>query len=235
MKAYALSDTGLVRELNEDTVQVCEGKHMLCILADGMGGHRAGEVASALAAKKVADMLSDKQPMPADMMQAVLSANAAVYAQQKDNPEQQGMGTTLTVLWEDEDSMVIGHVGDSRAYLYRAGRLHQMTEDHSMVGEMLREGLITQEEARSHPYRNVITQAVGTDETVKPDVLRAIKMPGDKWLLCSDGLSDMVEDSEIARVIGQYPAQEAAQVLLNMAIKNGGRDNVSVILLEVGA
>lgn len=235
MKAYALSDTGLVRELNEDTVQVCEGKHMLCILADGMGGHRAGEVASALAAKKVADMLSGKQPMPADMMQAVLSANRAVYAQQKDNPDQQGMGTTLTALWEDEDSVVIGHVGDSRAYLYRTGRLHQMTEDHSMVGEMLREGLITQDEARSHPYRNVITQAVGTDETVKPDVLRTIKMPGDKWLLCSDGLSDMVEDSEIARVIGQYSAREAAQVLLSMALKNGGRDNVSVILLEVGA
>ena len=235
MKAYALSDTGLVRELNEDTVLVREGKHMLCILADGMGGHRAGEVASALAAKKVADMLSGKQPMPADMMQAVLSANRAVYAQQKDNPDQQGMGTTLTALWEDEDSVVIGHVGDSRAYLYRTGRLHQMTEDHSMVGEMLREGLITQDEARSHPYRNVITQAVGTDETVKPDVLRTIKMPGDKWLLCSDGLSDMVEDSEIARVIGQYSAREAAQVLMSMALKNGGRDNVSVILLEVGA
>lgn len=111
------------------------------------------------------------------------------------------MGTTMTALWEDQEYVFVGQIGDSRAYLYRDGKLHQITEDQSMVGEMLRAGAITEEQARSHPYRNVITQAVGTEERLSPVVTRILKTPGDIWLLCSDGLTDMARDEEIAAVL----------------------------------
>lgn len=235
MKAYTMSHIGLVRELNEDTVLVREGAHGLYILADGMGGHKAGEVASALAAQTLAERLENQLPQPGTLMQAMLSANAAVYEKQRGDDNLSGMGTTLTVLWEEDTHVLVGHVGDSRAYLFRDGRLHQMTDDHSMVGEMVRSGAITAQEARVHPYRSVITRAIGTDEAVTPDVFRTLKSPGDIWLLCSDGLNDMVEDEEIARVLAGCPLQEAAQALIDLALQGGGRDNVSVILLEVCA
>lgn len=236
MKAYPVTHNGLVREQNEDTIRIAKGAYGLYILADGMGGHLAGEVASRMTADEIEKRLSRcDAPSTESMREAICQANAIVYEKQLTEPEMQGMGTTLTVLWEDSEYVYIGHVGDSRAYLYRDGSFRQMTEDHSLVGELLRAGAITAEKARTHPQRNVITQAVGTDISVHPDVFRILKNPGDKWLLCSDGLTDMVEDHMILRVMDEYPPNEAAEKLLTLALENGGRDNISVILLEVEA
>lgn len=236
MLAYPVTHQGLVRQQNEDTIRVVNGACGLYILADGMGGHLAGEVASCMTADELQKQLADcGEPSTERLRESIAQANIAVYEKQLSAPEMQGMGTTLTVLWEGEDYVYIGHVGDSRAYLYRDGMLRQMTEDHSLVGELLRAGAITAEKARTHPQRNVITRAVGTDESLQPDVFRILKNPGDKWLLCSDGLTDMVEDQIILRTMEKYSPSDAVQKLLKLALKNGGKDNVSVMLLEVEA
>ena len=235
MKAYCKSHTGLVREQNEDTVLVNE-EHGIYILADGMGGHKAGEVASDLAARTLMDALNSQgQPSAERLKTAIRRANSAVYKRQLEDENLSGMGTTLTVLWEKGDHVLLGHVGDSRAYLYGGGRLRQISEDHSMVGEMLRAGAITEEEAFHHPRRNVITRAVGTDESVRADVVEILKAPGEKWLLCSDGLTDLVRDPEIAEILAQFSGQEAVEQLVDKALLYGGKDNVSVLLVEVDA
>lgn len=236
MKAYTQTSIGLVRKRNEDTVWISGGARGLYILADGMGGHKAGDVASALAARTLAEQLyTVDEPSPEAFLQAYALANAAVYERQRGDAALSGMGTTLTALWEGESSVLIAHVGDSRAYLLREGRLRQMTEDHSMVGEMLRAGALTPEQARRHPYRNVITRAVGTDDTLRPDVFKTIKQAGDVWLLCSDGLTDMADDEAIAAVLSTNTPENAARELVELALRNGGSDNVSVLLLEVEA
>ena len=235
MRAYPVTHVGLVREQNEDTVcaNVAQGVY---ILADGMGGHLAGEVASSMTTDELEKRLSAcREPSTEILREAIAQTNAIVYEKQMSDPSMKGMGTTLTVLWEDKAHVHIGHVGDSRAYLMRDGKMRQMTEDHSMVGELLRAGVITPEKARTHPQRNVITQAVGADISVQPDVFTIIKNPGDKWLLCSDGLTDMVEDTAIAQVIDQYDSESAVQKLLQLALDNGGKDNISIMLLEVEA
>ena len=232
MKAYMKTHRGLVREQNEDTICVAAP---LYVLADGMGGHQAGEVASALAARTLCETLRDMQPSADALTRGYLAANSAVFARQKEDETLSGMGTTMTALWEDQEYVFVGQIGDSRAYLYRDGKLHQITEDQSMVGEMLRAGAITEEQARSHPYRNVITQAVGTEERLSPVVTRILKTPGDIWLLCSDGLTDMARDEEIAAVLADFPPAAAAEELVHLALQHGGTDNVSVLLLEVKA
>ncbi|MBO4836931.1 MAG: Stp1/IreP family PP2C-type Ser/Thr phosphatase [Clostridia bacterium] len=232
MKAYYQTHVGLVRDQNEDTVLVDE-RQGLYILADGMGGHQAGEVASLLAAQVLSGSLEGKSPSREELLRGFHAANSAVYERQKKDTALSGMGTTLTVLWEDGDHVLLGHVGDSRAYLFRDGRLHQVSEDHSLVGQMLREGVIDEEQARRHPLRNVITRAVGTEETVRADVSEWPLQPGEKWLLCSDGLTDMVEDAEIERTLGSLPCSEAADRLISLALLSGGHDNVSVLLAEV--
>lgn len=234
MKAYYKSHVGLVREQNEDTVLV-DDQHGIFILADGMGGHQAGEVASLLAATTLRDTLADLAPSAVGMQQGFRAANAAVYQRSLEESGLNGMGTTMTALWNHDDHILLGHVGDSRAYLYRAGRLRQISEDHSFVGDLLRAGAITEEEAFRHPRRNVITRAVGTDETVRTDVTEVLKAPGEKWLLCSDGLTDLVRDPEIADTLGSLNGQAAVDHLVELALLNGGRDNVSVLLLEVDA
>lgn len=233
MIAYPVTHTGLIRAQNEDTIRITERVY---ILADGMGGHLAGEIASRMTADEIEKRLAVcNEPSTEILREAIAQTNAIVYEKQLTEPDMRGMGTTLTMLWEGEEYVYIGHVGDSRAYLLRDGVMRQMTEDHSLVGELMRAGAITPEKARTHPQRNVITQAVGSDISVHPDVFRIMKMPGDKWLLCSDGLTDMVEDAWIAQVIAQQDSASAAQMLLDEALKNGGKDNVSLILLEVKA
>lgn len=236
MKAYSVTHTGLVREQNEDTIRVVDGVHGLYILADGMGGHLAGEVASCMTADEIEKRLAKcDAPSTEILREAIAQANAIVYEKQLTEPEMKGMGTTLTVLWEGDEHVFIGHVGDSRAYLLRDGNFRQMTEDHSFVGDLVRAGAITPEAARTHPRRNVITQAVGGDISVKPDVFQILKSPGDRWLLCSDGLTDMAEDQQILSAIAGGVNDDAVQKLLRLALDGGGKDNVSVILLEVEA
>lgn len=234
MKAYIMTHKGLVREQNEDTA-LADEENGLYILADGMGGHKAGEVASALATACLQQTLAGAKPSVKRLREAIAKANAAIYEKQQGDESLSGMGTTLTVLWEKRDHVLLGHVGDSRAYLFANGRLRQLSEDHSMVGEMVRAGVLSPEAARSHPYRHVITRAVGTDPAVRADVGEFMQTAGEKWLLCSDGLTDFVEDSEIEEVLSACQGQEAAQALIDLALQGGGRDNVSVIVLEVGA
>ena len=235
MKAYPVTHTGLVRKQNEDTVRVSQIVEGLYILADGMGGHLAGEIASSMTADVLERALKDRQPSTEALRDAIMQANIKVYEKQLSETDMRGMGTTLTVLWEGSDYVYIGHVGDSRAYLLRDGSFRQMTEDHSMVGELLRSGAITEEAARTHPYRNVITQAVGTDEKLQPDVFMIIKNKGDLWLLCSDGLTDMVTDDRIVQALVAHRPGEAVLQLLQLALEGGGKDNISAMLLEVEA
>ena len=221
---------GLVRLLNEDTV-FADGS--LYGVADGMGGHNAGEVASRLAADRMMERLHGKTPSQELMKAALIDVNRAVFTEQTSHKEYSGMGTTLTVLWEGDQEVFIGHIGDSRAYLLRDGSLKQITRDHSLVQEMLSQGLITREEALVHPYRNVITRAVGTDPYVESDCLTLEKNYGDIWLLCSDGLSNFVSDEEMERTLITQDLETAADSLLQTALKNGGRDNISLLIAEV--
>ena len=234
MKAYFRSHVGLVREQNEDTVLTDE-QNGLYILADGMGGHQAGEVASLMAATTLRDALAGQEPSVDKLMRGFRRANDVVYEQSLSDSQYSGMGTTMTALWDDGDYLLLGHVGDSRAYVFEDGKLRQVSVDHSMVGEMVRSGAITEAQARVHPYRNVITRAVGTENTVRTDVMELPKMEGAKWLLCSDGLTDMVEDAEIADTLRGYEPAAAVDHLIELALLHGGKDNVSVLLLEVDA
>ena len=225
-----LSDIGLVRKTNQDCL-VEAGN--LAGVADGMGGHLGGEVASADARDAVSAFVADKTPGPILLRQAIEEANRAVYEHAKTDEALSGMGTTLTVLWVGETAMYLGHVGDSRCYLWRDGKLQQMSEDHSMVMEMVRLGLITPAEAAVHPMRNVITRAVGVDPTVEVDTAAFPRQKGDLWLICSDGLHGMVEDEGIAEILHSAATdREAAEALVQAALTGGGRDNVTVMLLR---
>ncbi len=221
---------GWVRPNNQDTL-LLYGR--LYGVADGMGGHNGGEVASNSAAEVIGDMLSGLEPNEKRLETGIQAANRRLYEQQSQDAALSGMGTTITVLWEGNDAVFIGHVGDSRAYLLRNGVFTQVTQDHSVVAEMMRQGILTKEKAKKHPYRNVITRAVGTSSGIEVDVIRQEKKPGDIWLICSDGLFTMVEESEIENVLKTLPLDEAAEHLLKLALDNGGRDNISLVLLKV--
>lgn len=233
MKVVSRTDIGRVRASNQDALLLHRDRFSLYGVADGMGGHKAGDVASRMTVDMLARLLSDKKPTENALRCAVEEVNKAVYTAQLEDPDLKGMGTTLTMLWEDEDSLLIAHVGDSRAYLLRRGEMRQVTQDHSLVGEMVRDGIITPEEAARHPYRNVITRAIGTAEDIECDIIRVDKMTGDKWLLCSDGLSEYVTDGEMAQRLENMNMEEAANALLLRALSLGGRDNVTLLLAEV--
>lgn len=222
--------TGLVRPNNQDTLLLADG---LYGVADGMGGANGGEVASNGAVKVIGEMLLGRTPDLIGLEAGIQAANRRLYEQQAQDAQLSGMGTTVTVLWEGADEVYIGHVGDSRAYLLRAGALSQITQDHSVVAEMMRQGILTKEKAKRHPYRNVITRAVGTSSGIEVDVIRLDKQPGDIWLICSDGLYGMMEDTQIEEALKTLPLDEAADRLLSLALAGGGRDNVSLVLLAV--
>ena len=233
MKVVSRTDIGRVRASNQDALLDVQGEYPLYGVADGMGGHRAGDVASRMTVELLGTMLSGKQPDEQVLRKTVEEINLRVYNAQLEDENLSGMGTTLTLLWEDHTSFLLCHVGDSRAYRLRKGELVQMTQDHSMVAEMLRDGLITPEEAAQHPYRNVITRAIGTADTVECDIFRVDKKAGDKWIVCSDGLTEYVGDSEICLRLENMNMDEAANALLLRALSLGGRDNVTLLLGEV--
>lgn len=225
------TDIGKVRSSNQDAVIEAEG---LYGVADGMGGHRGGETASAGARDGLVACLAGKTPSESALREAFLAVNRRLFTRQQEDEALSGMGTTLTVLWLDQGSVLIGHVGDSRAYLLRDGALTQVTEDHSVVAEMVREGMITRKQAETHPMRNVITRAVGTEAGVMTDVSRQPRQKGDRWLVCSDGLYGMVPEEKIAQLLKEKPPEEAADALLTAALAAGGRDNVSLVILQDG-
>ncbi len=232
-RTAVLSDTGRRRVNNEDSY-VCELP--LFAIADGVGGAQAGEVASRLAAAALSERPPDAQGEDT-LVTLIGEANRRIYERALGDPEVAGMGTTITALLVDESAgtIAIGHVGDSRAYLFRVGELSQLTDDHSLVGELVRAGRLSPENAEQHPHRSVITRAVGTEATVEVDVETIRPQPGDLYILCSDGLTDMVPDAPIARVVADAGAEPEAiaRELVAAANRAGGIDNITVVAFEI--
>ncbi len=228
------TDVGRVRKTNQDAVIVGNG---LAGVADGMGGHNAGEIASGSLRDGLLQETEGKSPDRDTLEQAVKTVNARLFAMQEENDSLTGMGTTLTVLWPTEREMIIAQVGDSRAYLIRNGEMNRMTEDHSMVADMVRSGVLTEEQAATHPMRNYITRAVGTDEQVDVDIYTEKRKRGDRWLVCSDGLYGLMSRGMLAELASVEDPEEAVEKMMQTALENGGRDNISMVLLidEAGA
>lgn len=232
MRAEALTHTGLIRPDNEDAYLINLDMGLLAV-ADGMGGHQAGEVASFLALKALAEKLKEDygQDPLAHLVAAVHFANEVVYRSACTTPEYRGMGTTLTVAWVVNSQAFLAHVGDSRAYLFRDGQLQVLTHDHSYVGELVRSGDLTNEEARIHPHRNILTRALGTGAEVVVDSRIISLQKGDLLLLCTDGLPEVVRDEEIASALHLGKSlKEILQNLLRLALDRGGPDNITVVL-----
>lgn len=227
------TDVGKVRANNQDVPIVSE-KLRLYGVADGMGGHKGGEVASTSARDDLLRELEGKTPSVAALSGAIEEVNRQIYHQQEHDDALTGMGTTLSVLWMSDNFVYIGHVGDSRVYLLRDGEFKQMTLDHSLVEQLVREGVLTEEEAQNHPMRNIITRAIGTDESVEVDVVVEERRKGDLWLACSDGLHGLVDDRQMRDALRQYAPEKAADVLLKAALDAGGRDNVTLVIVHDG-
>jgi len=228
----AVSDVGRVRagSPNEDGYLDQIDRFGLVAVADGMGGHQAGEVASATALEALRAAVASGEPL----REAIEGANEAVLEKSESNHELHGMGTTLTAgMLGTDDSLTIGHVGDSRAYLSRDGELHQITNDHSLVEELVRGGELTPEQAEVHPQRSIITRALGIDPQVDVDEYPIELQDGDRILLCSDGLTTMLRPEEIANILGREPdPRRAAQLLVDAANAAGGEDNITAVIVE---
>ncbi len=230
MAATMRTDIGKKRKQNEDSAWLDEN---LFVVADGMGGHLAGEVASRIAVDTIKTLAGEKPALTA-LGSAVSRAHQDIKHHAMTHEACSGMGTTLSVLWRGEGRMYIAHVGDSRIYRLREGKLEQITQDHSLVDELVRAGIITKEEARTHPRRNIITRALGTQGENDPDLFQVETREDDKWLLCTDGLSGMVPDEKIEETLKNYDMEEAADRLLNLALDAGGSDNITLILCTGG-
>jgi len=232
------TDKGVVRAINEDyhLMQVDRG---LFIVADGMGGHAAGEVASEMAVEIIAEEMGqfrelNDQEIAGRLFSAIQDANGAIFRRTMIEQDKKGMGTTTTVLILFPQRYLIGQVGDSRAYLYRQGELHLVTKDHSYVQEQVDAGLLTPEQARTHPYANVITRCVGSNEEVVPDLYFGGLKKGDVVLLASDGLTGMVEDDQLRKMLdgGEEPEALVAR-MIREANRRGGLDNITTIVVRV--
>ncbi len=233
MKVYAQTNVGRVRSINQDAFYSPAAGENFAVVADGMGGHKAGEIASRLAVEEFTKWLRcAPRPNEEALRYAVSEANRAIYFKAKLEPDKAGMGTTLTALWVDAYRVYLTHVGDSRAYLLRDGEIMQMSRDHSLVGEMLRRGEITYEEARVHPQRHFITRALGTNSYVTPDVNRFERRPGDIWLMCSDGLSNYIEQEELGELMsGRGDWQHKVSFMIELALRRGGSDNITCMIV----
>jgi len=236
------TDIGRIRDHNEDYVDAFippdpsqrRQKGDLFIVADGMGGHQAGEVASEGAVQMILhDYYTDPDPdVRGSLIRAIQKANTFVYEQAQQVTARSGMGTTVVAAVERGRELYLANVGDSRAYLMRQGQINQVTRDHSFVAEQIRAGILTPEEARAHPQRNVITRALGSKPEVEVDTYRHEFRPGDILLLCSDGLSEHVQEADMVRILGQYPPEEAVPRLIALANGRGGSDNISALVVR---
>jgi len=237
---FCLTDTGRLRESNEDAVVLDTDNHM-AVLADGMGGYNAGEVASAMATTHIQTELGrwlaegGAQASAHDIKQAMETsadnANHAIFNAAQTNPSYEGMGTTLVMGVFQDARALIGHIGDSRCYRLRAGQLVLLTRDHSLLQEQIDAGLISLEQAQYAPYKNLVTRAMGVESSVLLEVNEYRVKAGDLYLMCSDGLNDMVPDSQIASLLATAGSLETkAYALVNAANDHGGRDNISVVL-----
>ena len=248
VQAQGATDVGKKRTNNEDAF-VVRPDHELFVVADGMGGHSSGEVASHLAVSQITaffdrqDLNEDSTwPYPYDeslsfaankIRTAIALANDRIQSYATDHPESRGMGTTVVAVLANGEELVVSHVGDSRAYLFAAGKLSPLTMDHSWVSEQVRMGLLSDEEATRHPLRNVITKALGTRDQAEADVMTIKPAIGDRILLCTDGLNSMVNDADISVVLARGLSLDATcHNLLDLANERGGEDNITVVLIE---
>jgi PPM family protein phosphatase len=235
-QAFSRTDKGRMREQNEDSLYA--GTTVFAV-ADGMGGHAAGEVASATALEPLRALdrreFATAEDAQHALAEAIAEANLNVVAKATNEPELRGMGTTLTAVLVRDGRFHVAHVGDSRAYLIRGGEISQLTTDHTLVEQLVREGRLSRDQAATHPQRSVITRAIGVDREVEVDSLPPLEMqPGDQVLLCSDGLSGPVEDPDIAGILAAEPeGQGAADALVDAANRAGGPDNITVVLIRV--
>ena len=245
MQTWGLTDPGNIRQQNQDSYAIVPfGRdRVLMIVCDGMGGAKSGNVASSLAVEVFTDEVRRTQrpgmtpEKAAAMLRSALElSNSAVYEQSQLSDDFTGMGTTLSVLWMSDNFVYIGHVGDSRVYLLRDGEFKQMTLDHSLVEQLVREGVLTEEEAQNHPMRNIITRAIGTDESVEVDVVVEERRKGDR----RDGYGKNPyderpgDDRQMRDALRQYAPEKAADVLLKAALDAGGRDNVTLVIVHDG-
>ncbi|OLC75707.1 MAG: protein phosphatase [Deltaproteobacteria bacterium 13_1_20CM_2_69_21] len=246
-RSAARTDVGMKRDHNEDSFLVNEdiGLYVVC---DGMGGHAGGETASRLAVQtiekelisaklRIDDPFSAKASLPESplagaLREAVEGACAAVFRSSRAHPELAGMGTTCISLLVQGDHAIVGHVGDSRAYLVRDGQVWQLSEDHSLVNEQVRAGLLTEEEAKHSRLKNIITRSVGFEEDVLVDVVGVETRSGDKFLLCSDGLSNLIDNDEIRDALVQTELDQVPEMLIQLANSRGGDDNITVIAVH---
>ena len=235
------SDPGMVRDNNEDSIMLRPDLG-LAVLADGMGGHQAGEVASAMAIDLVNQFFENDSQRSgvlnySDIVSdSIMLANSAIFELSKNKADCAGMGSTVVVTYFDGKKVYVGHVGDSRLYRYRDGELHQVTEDHSLVQELVSRGLLSKEEAIESTNKNLVTRALGIEESVQIDIAEEIWQPGDIYLLCSDGLNDVLRDEVISGILGTNKdnLEKALDSLIETVNSNGGPDNVSVILIQPG-
>ncbi|MCX7048694.1 MAG: Stp1/IreP family PP2C-type Ser/Thr phosphatase [Candidatus Sumerlaeota bacterium] len=253
LRSYGATDVGLKRGHNEDFF-LANDELGLYLVADGMGGHAAGEVASHTAINTIGDFVSgakrDKDftwPFGVDhnmtedenlLVSAIKIANREICVLAEEKIEYHGMGTTIACLKVDGDQLIVAHVGDSRVYRVHSAALEQLTVDHSWVNEQVARNLITEEEARTHRWRNVITRALGNKDTIEVDVSRLDIVPGNTFLMCSDGLSGMLNNEDIRRILSQAPntsLETIAQELITRANEAGGQDNITVLLLHVAS
>ncbi|PIQ24248.1 serine/threonine protein phosphatase [bacterium (Candidatus Blackallbacteria) CG17_big_fil_post_rev_8_21_14_2_50_48_46] len=245
VRAAGVTDVGKVRQINQDSFEILEDQHIY-IVADGMGGHAAGDQASRIAVKTINEILSaydfstealdaeENSPLAIEELirYALQEANEQILLASLSNQHLQGMGTTAIVAIAYNGSVFIGHVGDSRTYLIRNQQLSQLTEDHSVVQQLVRAGAISEEEAAVHPYKNVITRCLGMQANVEPDTMELVLQPGDRILMCSDGLSNMVTNATMQEVVlANEDPLPACEKLIALANENGGTDNITVLLL----
>ena len=243
------TDPGMVRSNNEDSIASVPEKGLV-VLADGMGGYNAGEVASGMATTVLTTELRQQleQPAPYEvdpqsgqkaavkmLQQQIAKANTSIYQAAQSQPQYAGMGTTLVVALFYDNKVMVAHIGDSRLYRMRGDEFTQVSKDHSLLQEQIDAGMLTKEQAKGSSNKNLVTRAMGIDPTVEPEIHEYDTQPGDIYLLCSDGLSDMVSDEDIGMTLQALGANLnlAVQQLVQMANDNGGRDNVSVILIKV--
>ena len=228
---YAGTDTGRQRRANEDSLLA---RSPLFVVADGMGGAQAGEVASRIAVETFQGGLQDTAQPELALAALAHAANSRIHELSHVNAEQAGMGTTLTAVYVGADDVAIAHVGDSRAYCFRDGQLQRLTDDHSLVDELMRQGRLTPEEALEHPQRSVITRALGPEGMVEVDTRSVQARSGDVYLLCSDGLTTMIGEQQIEAVLVANPRlRDAGEALITAANEAGGRDNITVVLLRL--
>jgi protein phosphatase len=240
LKFAAGTDKGLLREINEDSCMIipgCSSSLYAFIIADGMGGHNCGEIASRMTVDFVSESIRnssklDDENIQQELCSIVEQANREVYEKAQQSEKFSGMGTTLTMAVMDGIKLTAAHVGDSRLYMIRGGEILQLTQDHSYIGELLRSGSLTREEAENHPRRNVITRAVGSSADIIVDVISQQINEGDIFVLCTDGLTNMISEDELSRIVRDNEPEAACSRLIEAANKQGGDDNITVIVIK---